>query len=257
MRNIDIDDLWQQTQNALKLTAKERFAKLKQIGFKTLALFNENKDPTLEELKVYADILRIVLKIPLEFPRLNTGLSKIIAKTLPMIGCEKPKIIKKISKVIEPFAGLVGICDKSFGLATDDFDFGESLKLINEGKIYLFLTPFGEIFNLQVRVIDAPEPVLTMRDYKKVVKSSSPVIISVPTGKLYVDDGSVNGGDKPEMEISVEPGNYKCQVYLFEFPRGRLHYDFSYTVVLSKTEKQAVNNECEIADMETNFDFRY
>lgn len=237
------DELWQDTLAALKLPARERFAALKQIGFKVVSSFKDTKDPTLEELQCYAQILRVVVKMPSPPPQLSLCLPKIIAKTLTLMGCENPSILLKKSSTIFLTSAMIAVGDMSYA-TTEDF----SLKLINEGKMYAFGTGSDGEYPIQVRVVNAPEPVLATKEYKRVLGVSPLVILNFPTGQLAVDNGVITSS--PPITVSIEPGIYKCQVFIFDPSKANDDSDFYYYIVLSKTDKEAVNDEKEIVTLE-------
>ena len=57
-------------------------------------------------------------------------------------------------------------------------EFLNEIELINSGKVYFFGTGGDGIFNIQVRIVEVPEPVLTTKEYKNVVAASPTIILN-------------------------------------------------------------------------------
>ena len=240
------DFFWEKAQNALKLEARERLKTLKQIGYEVSETIKSSKDLSVGELKTYISILRIVVRVPAISPSFNTLLAKVTNKYLAAIGCENPQILIKKSTKIDLISGLIAIGDPFY--APDPGKEEVDINLINSGKSYIFNAESYGLVNVQVRVVDAPEPALSSKEYKKVMAASPVVILNFPSGKFAIDDGSIDKAPPPSVVIDIAPGNYKCQAYLFSLPSD----NFSYYIVLSKTEEKAVNNEREIITLEPN-----
>lgn len=234
------DELWQKTEKALTLTAKDRFKQLKQIGFEVTTLFDNSKDLTLQELQQCIKILKVVLKVPADPMRTNKYITKIILQTLSLRGYDNPKIIYKKTFKLNLITPLVVCGDKSYA----DY-YASSLyptyPIVNEGKIFEFDTECHGLTKLQIRIVDIPEPVLTPNEYKKIVGETPAVIIHVPTGNLVIDSGDISPIGKFSIEIVVTPGNYKCQAFIYNPSKTDIFNDYYY-LVLAKTEEEAINH---------------
>lgn len=239
------EELLKKTQKALSLEPKNRFKTLKQIGFETIEEFKSLKDPTISELKDYKEILSIVSRVPSISSKFQIGLAKVINKYLHILGCDNPQILLKKSTTIALESASIAIGDRSYA---DNVESLTDIELINSGKAYFFSTGSDGIFNVQLRVVEAPEPVLTSKEYKNVAAASPMIILSFSTGKLAINDGRICLSNN-SIEESIIPGNYKCQVFIFRFPSK----DYSFYIVLSKCENNALNNEREIIRLEPNF----
>lgn len=239
------EELLKKIQKALSLAPRERFKILKQLGFEALEEFKSLKDPNVGELNDYKEIFSIVSRVPSISSKFQIALAKVINKYLHALGCDNPQILLKKSTTIELESASIAIGDQSYA---DTFESLTDIELINSGKAYFFSTGSDGIFNIQLRVVEAPEPVLTSKEYKNVVAASPMVILSFPTGKLAIDDGRIFAS-KNSIEESIIPGNYKCQVFIFRFPND----DYSFYIVLSKCENNALNKESEIINLEPNF----
>ena len=143
------------------------------------------------------------------------------------------------------YGGSIAVGDKFYAIdETNSINF-KDIDLINRGHCYIFNTGSDGEFNIQVRIVEAPEPVLTSKEYKNVAGASPVVTLHFPTGKLYVGDGPALKDLRSDIEVDIAPGYYKCQVCIFTFPE-----DYSYYIVLSKTEYASDNNETEVISLE-------
>lgn len=240
------EELLKKAQQALSASPRERFKILKQIGFEALEKFNSSKDPSVDDLKNYREIFTIVKTVPAISNKFQIALTKIINKYLLLLGCDNPKILLKKSTTIVLDSATIAIGDKSY--STDTSEALDEIELINAGKIYSFGTGSDGTFNVQLRVVEAPEPVLTSKEYKNVVGASPTIFLTFPSGKVAVDDYGISSSNN-QIEETIIPGNYKCQVFVFKFPKG----DYSFYIVLSKCEHFTLNNENEILRLEPNF----
>lgn len=233
---------WEKTQNALKLEARQRFKELKKLAYEVTAVIKSSKDLTVADLKTYTSILRIVLKVPAISPSFNLLFAKVMNKYLAAIGCENPQVLIKKSTKINLITGSIAIGDQFYAIGFTE-KFPNEIDLINSGKSYIFFAEDYGFVNIQVRVIDVIEPILSTKEYKRVMAASPAVILNFPSGKLAIDDGYIE--EAPPIVIDIAPGNYKCQVYLFSLARDQ----HSFYIVLSKTEEKAVNSEKEVISL--------
>ncbi|CCB86476.1 unknown protein [Parachlamydia acanthamoebae UV-7] len=244
---MDVSRLKEETYQALKLGARERFKKLKQIGHEALSQYKSLKDPCVEDLKDYIEIFKIIVKVPAISTAFNMALAKAMSKYLTLLGCNNAIVLFKKSTKILLDSASIAIGDQSY--AIDQTNLSEAIdhtvELINHGQCYIFGTGSDGEFNIQVRIVEAPEPVLTPKEYKNIIGTSPIVTLNFPTGKLSVCDGLIVKGQKSDLEVDIAPGLYKCQVYIFKFPD-----DYSYYIVLSKSEEAKKNNETEIITLE-------
>jgi len=177
-------------------------------------------------------------------------LSQIALARFKLLGIAEPKIIKKKNLIISTDSASFTICDahsNSYSL----FETKEQiLSRMNMGEYYTFSTAADGVYNMQLRLVDGPEPMLASKEYKRVEESGSEVIIQIPSGLVTVSDGFI---DEDEIEsqslasvvtMKVPPGFYKIRVFVLIFPND----DSSYYIVFAPTDKLSQNA---LADIET------
>ena len=242
---MDSEFLLNETKKASTLPYRERSVRLKALGFQAINAYKAAPEPNLEDIKKYIDVLRIVTQMPYPPSSYNMWLAKMTVSYLQLIGYEDSKPLLKKSASILLESGTVGFGDRSFEVSIDQVTgkYKEYIDLINEGKCYFFSTGSDGEAKFQIRIIDFPEPVLSVKEYKSVISTSACVILQVPTGRLAISDGLMIKGIASPFEFDIAPGNYKSQVYLCRF-RGHV---FSYNIVLAKTNEKAVNQEYDVA----------
>lgn len=240
------ETLIEETKKALALPPRERFVRLKAIGFQAISEYKTAPELPPEDIKKYIEILRLVVQIPSPPAIYNKWISTMTVSYLKLNGCENPTILFKKSTSILIECGTISFGDRSFEFLPGEFNFFDEayIQLINNGKLYSFSTGGDGEFNIQVRIIEAPEPVLSLKEYKNVVLAGPCVTLHFPTGRLAIDDGIVYKGSNSALEFNIAPGNYKSQVFLLKF-RG---YVYSYYIVLAKTHEPASNHETNMPD---------
>lgn len=241
---MDSESLLNETKKALELPYRERSVRLKALGFQAINAYKSAPEPVLEDIKRFIEILRIVTQMPHPPSGYNLWLSKMTVSYLQLTGCENPTVFFKKGVTLILGSGTIGFGDRTFEVTSEGFQAREKdfLDLMNSGKSYFFSTGSDGDHKVQVRVIDAPEPVLSVKEYKSVLLSSPRIILNIPTGRLVIDDCVILQGIASPVEIGIPPGHYKCQVYLCRF-RGHI---FSYYIVLTLTDEEATNHEHEI-----------
>ncbi len=88
--------------------------------------------------------------------------------------------------------------------------------------------------------MDGTEPILSLKEYKKVENSSQEVILQVPSGKVVIsgyDNEAINEDKTLAGFLVIPPGFYKVRVFVISLPDE----EFSYHVVLAKVDKFTVN----------------
>jgi hypothetical protein len=256
MDYMDAKTLKNEVFRALELEARERFKKLKQIGYAAKDYLSSLKEPSAEELNDGSEIFTTIMA---NSPRtdalriFNAELAKITQKHLGLRGYSQAPILFKKSTTV-PLDG----CSLAIGdlfYANNSFKMGDEIPLMNQGHCYMFYTEGDAEYNIQIRVVEAPEPVLTPDEHENIVGASPVVTLHFPTGKLYVDVTPNSWGTKPAVEADIAPGNYKCQVFVFEVLNKDsdceedYDCDYPYCFVLSKTNSQVGNNEKELIDL--------
>lgn len=246
-QEVNANRLKDEVYQALKLEARERFKKLKQLGYEALNHFKSSKNPSAEELKNYIEIFKVVAKVPAISHPFNAAIAKAMSKYLTLIGCNNVPVLFKKSTTIYLHSATIAIGDKAFAIDHVNGLLPSYEELINRGQCYFFGTGSDGDFNIQVRIVEAPEPVLTAKEYKNIVCASPVVILNFPTGKVAVCDGEIHKDipKEPDFEFDIVPGYYKCQVFIFKFTN-----DYSYYIILSKTDEAKKNSETEILTLQ-------
>lgn len=123
----------------------------------------------------------------------------------------------------------------------------ELLKFINQGECSIFhlACPDEGSYNIQIRVVDAAEPLLTAKEFKCVLSSTEIAVVHLDNSLIVKP---LFEEENPENRIlaTVEPGNYKVCVYHFHIPKKVE----SFYIVLAKTDLEAENHQMKI----THFD---
>lgn len=233
---IQIQTEWEKIQT---LDIKSKLKAMRAIAH-DIAVSYDKKETDIEQLTFYMQIIKQVARTR-SFPQpALLFLSKLIADWLVLTGNDKSKIIFKKAGIIPVDTASISISDQSFNIYELDGDFSDKnyLSLINQGKCYIFSTGADGMYNVQLRVIDALEPVLTNGEFKYVTESSASAIIHIPTGIIAITDGLLLDKEFPHLSASIMPGNYKISVYQFYIP-NKLE---SFYIVLCKTDREASND---------------
>lgn len=232
-------DIQQDWQNIQSLEIKSRYKAMRGIANDICNAYKgENIDAP--KLQFYMDVLKQINKIH-NIPRCKTALSKITALWLELTGNENAKIIKKIFGKINVETATVAIGEPSYSKealdAYEKYAAQKILNLINQGKLFIFGTGGDGEQNIQIRVVDSLEPVLSTKEYRCILNATETLIINIPTGTLVVADPCFLNMEKERMLINVEPGNYKICVYHF-YIHSKVD---SFYIALCKTNEEAKN----------------
>jgi hypothetical protein len=112
------------------------------------------------------------------------------------------------------------------------------LRLINQGKCDIFSTETDRGFwtgDIQLRIVDSLEPILTNEEFKYVTWCSDSTIICIPTGIIAVTDIFFLDNEEDRISTSITPGNYKVCVYLLS---NEIEESESFYIVLCKTANE-------------------
>lgn len=239
-----IQQAWQ---DVLRLDGRSQLKALPTIGHDIYVSYDKATN-SLAELEFYMQILKFIIKRSERSVQKNTRfLSKLYIEWLRLTGNEKAEVIFKKSGKILLVSALISIVDLANITSTgvnEALSSGNNLQLlecINQGKVWFFSTGSDGVHDIQFRVVDSTEPVVSEKEFRYVEDSSGDaVIVNIPTGKIIVGDPVfVNAGSQEEcMLVTIPPGNYKVCVYRFLIPAK---LDSAY-IVLCKTEQEAKNN---------------
>lgn len=160
------------------------------------------------------------------------------AAWLELTGFVNAKILKKVTGKINLESGCIAISDEYyFGMHTNYIE-KNNLNLINEGKSYIFGTSADGFHNVQIRIVDALEPVLSNKELNCVQSVTETALIHIPTGRIAVADPYFLNEKNESVNMIVEPGNYKVCVYFF-YIRSKIE---SFYIVLSKVDQEVAKN---------------
>ncbi len=234
----EIQRQWEKIQS---LDIKNKLKAFRSIG-NDIHVSYEKKETSVEQLEFYIKVIKQVIQTR-SFPQsASRFLAKLTSDWIELTANDQTEsLLKKAGKIVIE-AGLIMIADPNYfalNELTDDYSDKNILNLINQGKLYAISTSGDGLFNVQVRIVDSLEPLLTAKEIKYVVDSSESAVIHITSGSLMVADPSTWENEKQSILLnSVVPGNYKVCVYSFIIP-NKLE---SFYIVLSKTELEANNH---------------
>jgi len=233
----EIRQEWEKIQG---LDIKNRFKLMRSVAYEICEIFQKN-DIELEHLLFYIDVLKQVNQVH-DIPRCKRSLSKMIATWLNLTGHVDAKIVKKIAGKINTETASIAIGDPYYAKNVIDaygsYTEKNVLNLINEGKSYIFGTSSDGLHNVQLRIVDSSEPVLSSKEFKCVTSVTETAIINIPTGHIAVTDPCFLDVEKDRLGVDVEPGHYKVCVYFF-YIHSKVE---SFYIVLCKTDQEDKNN---------------
>jgi hypothetical protein len=156
-------------------------------------------------------------------------LSRIIARWLEKTGADKQEVLGRAKGSVMVDGGSITLGDRAcFGTLDKNVSFDrEMVEWTNRGERLTFATGGDGIFKAELRLIDAPLPVLTAREYKKLRSSTPTVVIDVSSGALGMSDFVYfldEPWDNEKMEgtvcLDVPPGRYKACAFGFSSTSG-------------------------------------
>lgn len=197
------------------------------------------KESSLEEIEFYLLVLRITKVTPQLF-------SRMFIRWLELTGNSNPTTLLSKRGKVDVESGCLHVADPSVYQALDLENYSEKkiVSLMNQGNLFeLHVGGDGE-FNVQLRIVDTPDPIVTAKEFKCCEESTGmSAIIQIPTGELWVADaGAIGSKKRGHVAIKTTPGNYKICAYNFHIPEKVQ----SIYIVLSKTEQVSKNEFSEI-----------
>lgn len=235
----EIKQEWEKIQS---LDIRNRFKAMRPLANNICEIYKNKKgDIELEQLDFFIKTLKQVNRVH-NIPRCKRSLSKMIADQLELTGLSNCKIIKKLPGTINLESGSIAIGDPCYQKdITDTYsDYSEKnlLSLVNANKAYIFSTGGDGCYNIQIRIVDSLEPVLSSKEFKCVLDATETAVINIPTGLVAVADPHALDIENYRLSVNVEPGNYKVCVYFFAIP-SKVE---AFYIVLCKTDETAENN---------------
>jgi hypothetical protein len=108
-----------------------------------------------------------------------------------------------------------------------------------------FSTGGDGTFSLQLRQIEASEPVLSPKEYKLIGPSTKPLVLNFPSGVIAVGDYGALDSQFAHRQ-TVKPGAYKVAAFIFNTRRNF----FAYYIVFCQTDLPATNHLSHISRLE-------
>ncbi len=229
-----IRDEWDKIQT---LDAKQRYHSLSSFVHAVRSSYDK-KSATPEQLTFYMQMLTSVKRMLSDPQKVTRFLSALTRDWLVLTGQDKAVVVRKVSGKVTVESGTIVIADPG-QVDSQALDNGQhDLSLMNQGKCFIFRTGADGIFNVQLRMVDALEPVLTEKEYSRVIANSETAIIHIPNSLVKVSDVVCLQDAASCITMAVSPGNYKICVYQFYIP-NKLE---SFYVVLCPTSEAATNH---------------
>jgi hypothetical protein len=238
--------IWQDRWNYLQtLSPREKYAEAKRLAFAIKEATSVNQIPQ-SEIDEAIEVFNKCLRLQGGNPQMNMVRSKLIMAKQKGTDRDQINIISKLPLVIGVESGTLLVADpdreKEFELV--HFDTIECVKIMNKGQGLVWSTGGDGTFDIQLRLVEASEPMLMPKEYKLVTGSTDTIVVEVKSGKLTVGDFGLL--QEQNKWLTVEPGNYKVCAYLFDTQKDFL----AYYVVVCKTDDSAVNDVSDIFDLQ-------
>lgn len=210
------------------LNPKHKYRDLKKLCF-SLELSSK---PTVEEIDFFSFLIARSVKTLGSPGKLKKKLAELALAKCRVLGIAIESIENSLKKnfKLQLNTATVGIGDQ---LHLDKDWFEKEKDAVESGKVIFFHTAADGLHHIQLRVVQAPEPILTIKEYKRIGSVSSSYIIHVPSGKIAISDFCLK--DTARI-FEVPPGNYKVMIYLFY-----MKVNISYYVCLAPTTECAKN----------------
>jgi len=241
----EIKEYWEQVQSQ---TLKQRLKLYRTVVFRA-AKFGNQENIKVEDLKYCLDIIKVCILHLTDPQSAQRQFNKLTVKYLDLLGviASDIKIILKKSGKVDLKTALITIKDTSY---QDDFDINkdeskELLRLFNQGKWFTFGTGADGLYDVQLRIVDSPIPVLSPKEFLYSCGSTPNQIIHFPTGNVIISDSS--GTYDSHLTIQIPPGNYVVCTYSFVILRKDF---FSYYIVLCKTDEMPSSEFYEVPELE-------
>lgn len=226
-----------------KLAPRLRLQQIKALGYIIYDFYHDSEvQLSAVQLKLFIDVLRQYRRFfeNQKFARLLAAL--ITEYNILLTGNKEVEVFTKKSKKLKTESATIAICSLSAmrDITTclqqnNHFTNDPLIDLVNNNHIFCVGTGRdGIIVNVQVRVVNAPEPVLSIKESKFVTNSSEQTLLNFPesdTSQVIVADLYSLDSKSNSLAIPITPGVYKVAVYTFEI-RNKIS---SYYFVLAPT----------------------
>lgn len=168
------------------LSVREKLSALKSLGFDIKVIYKPG-ETALNEIQRYIELLKEIIRIPNRPASLVLLLNRMYADWLALTGNSEHLILQKKSAKLNIQSGQIVMADQTLDLSLlAECDEKIELQLINKGNLFAFNTGGDGIINVQCRVVEANNPVLTLKEYKCSVNATEMAVIKIPTGLLQI-----------------------------------------------------------------------
>jgi hypothetical protein len=208
---------------------REKRKHLKRSSYFAGLAFTAGAD-AVEQLELYRTIVQLTAEVHAFPADERRKLSRIIAKWLEKTGADKQEVLKRAKGRITVEGGSIALGDRARvspsaeSIYTSD---KEMVEWVNRGERLTFATGGDGLYKAELRLIDAAEPMLTAKEFKKLRTSTPTVVIEVSSGSLGMADFAYffdEPWDKKKVEgtvcLDVPPGRYKACAYGFSTSAG-------------------------------------
>lgn len=225
---------------------REKRKHLRKSSFFAGLAFTAGAD-AVEQLELYRAIFQHAAEVSAWPEDERRKLSKVIARWLEKTGADQQEVLKKARGRIIVEGGSISLGDRARVSPSGESIYTsekEMVEWVNRGERLTFRTGGDGVYKTELRLINAAEPVLTAKEYKKFVTPTPTVVINVSSGALGMAECAYFFGepwDKKKVEgtvcLDVPPGRYKACAYGFSTPAG---YE-SVIAVVTATSDEARN----------------
>lgn len=202
---------------------------LKRSSFFAGLAFKAGAD-AVEQLELYRSIVQLTAEVH-AFPEdERRKLSRIIARWLEKTGADQQEILKKARGKIIVEGGSIALGDRARVSPSGDSIYTSEKEMVewtNRGERLTFRSGGDGVYKAELRLIEAAEPVLTAKEYKKLRTSTPTVVIEVSSGALGMADDVYffnEPWDQTKVAgtvcLEVPPGRYKACAYGFSSSSG-------------------------------------
>lgn len=224
-------------QDAQTLAPKQKYAVLRQLCNDIICAV-KTQQLSLQQIDSYSQMLNQCIRI-VGFPaRFTVARTQLNLKRLALLGItpENIRIVVKKTGIVTTESACLGVGDPAM-LTTEDKSV--DLSTIRQKRRLVWDVGADGKYRIEIRLIDCPEPMLELKDYKNLAAATQIVQIDTPNGILNVSD-SVAPESTGAFSIAIEPGLYNICTYLLISKSGNSKY-----VVVATTAGQEMNNDLE------------
>ena len=159
---------------------REKRKHLKRSSYFVGLAFNAGAD-AVEQLELYRSIVQLTAEVHAFPADERRKLSKIIARWLERTGADQQEVLKRAKGTITVEGGAISLGDRArFASLGENISFeAEMVQWTNRGERLTFRTGGDGLYKAELRLIDAAEPVLTAKEYKRFETSTPTVVINV------------------------------------------------------------------------------